>query len=65
MFEYELTCGADTKKVNINPKYITAISSLNCDENCCCIYTFNGIWYVNESYDKVNKHYSNWLARCG
>ena len=59
MFEYTTVTG---KTVAINPKYITAI----CDDgDQCYIYTVNDTWVVNESYDTVNKHYGNWLARCG
>ena len=62
MFEYTTVNGT---KVNINPKYIVAISDANCNAGQCYIYTINSYWLVNEHYETVNKHYGNWLARCG
>lgn len=62
MFEYTTVAGY---RVNINPKYITCISDNDCKADECCIYTVDGYWFVKESYDTVNKHYGNWLARCG
>ena len=62
MFEYELANGY---KALINPKYITAISSTQCNEGQCRIYTVDNFYIVKASYDTVSKDYGNWLARCG
>ena len=60
MFEY---ITANKKKVVINPKYIIAITEDNCNNGQCYIITLNGSWFVNEPYEKVCEHYSNWLFR--
>lgn len=58
MFEYT-TIAAN--RVCINPKYITAITDRECNKGQCYIYTVDGHWVVNESYEKVCEHYNNWL----
>ena len=49
MFEYLTATG---KKININPKYIVAISEDNCNKGQCYISTVNGSWLINEHYEK-------------